>query len=312
MELADDILDSFARAALESYDYRGLGLDEAVALRALRHEIAEDFGELSEVDVLERRWRNCGIEGTSLEDFSEWLVPIGGERAVICGIRHLGMNLSKPFVQLVPNFQFGSLEEARALYRESLAGLFERLRPKWIQVYSHSGEGSEAGGSLCLVGKAGAMLKAVARGKPQEGRLSLVDAEDESYFLWYEATYDAFHAENPGLKDWVHKNDLELMRACRKDGLLKLVQIDGELAGLVAAERTPFLGNEGIYFVEILLAKKWRGMGLGKGAQLLFVEQCCDPGDFVWGLIDRRNASSLRTALSNGRRVARGECFLEI
>ncbi len=310
MELDEEVLKSFAMAAQESYALAGLGLDETVSLTALQREIADDFGELSEQEVMERRFRNCGIGGTRAEDFSEWLLKLGCGRSVICGIRHLGMNLEKPFVQLVPNFQFESAGEIREFYRKHLAERFACFSPRWVQVYSSTGAGSEAGGSLYLVARADEMQSKVLKGESLD--LSLVDVADDRYFDWYQETYDAFHQDCPELKDWVLHNDLSLMQSCRAEGLVRLVMIEGERAGLVAADRQPFLGHEGVYFVELLLTRKWRGRSLGKFVQKAFVSECCQSHEMVWGQIDRRNHASLHTARANGRRVVRGECFLEI
>lgn len=312
MELSGELQVRFAEAALATYSLEGLGLDEGVALESLRDEMRRDFRELSDGATLRRRWENCGIAGTRPEDFAEHLVEVEGGRWVICGIRHLGMNLEMPFVQLVTSVPFRDMKSARRIYREHLEARFAMFRPKWVQVYSKTGDESEAGGMMFLVARAGEVMERMKEDGWKGGGLELRLPEDDSYYGWYSGVYDRFHAKYPEKRDWVQKNDLELMSACREDGALRVAYLEGQRIGLIAAEREPFLGHDGIYFVEILLREPWRGKGLGRAMQQRFVEECCRPEDIVWGLIDRGNAPSLGIARSNGRRVVRGEVFFKV
>ena len=287
-------------------------MDEAKALAAIEDEIRQDFGHLGREQVRERRWRNCAIPNTQPSDFTEHLIDLGGGLAVICGIRHLGMNIEKPFVLLCPNFPLVAEAEIHGIYESHLRHLFEVFHPKWIQVYTNSDLGSHAGGSLFLVARASEVVKSVGTDDPVHPSLEFVEPPDDDYYDWYSETYDAFHAEFPDKKDLVQKNDLDLMIGSREAGLLRLAAIGGERVGLIAAERESFLGHDGIYFVDILVVKQWRGRGLGKRLQRLFTEQLCGPDEIVWGLIDRTNQASLKTALANGRRVVRSERFLRV
>lgn len=310
MELDDGLARSFANAALECYDLSGLELDRERALVALAAEYRDNFADLDDEEVKERRWNHCKIPGTNPEDFREWIVPVGEGRHVICGIRHLGMNLEKPFVQVCPDFAFRNSEEAKSIYGKHLGDRFAMFHPHWIQVYTPTGEESEAGGSLALVARSKSIVS--KRSLRTDENLLLVEPNRDDYYQWYSDSYDAFHHEFPEKQDWVQKNDLDLMRACREEGLLRLVKIGEEIVGLIAAERSPFLGYDGIYFVEILVTKNWRRKGLAKAIQQQFVEETCSEDTIVWGLIDKSNEASIRTALANGRRIVRGECFLSV
>lgn len=310
MELSDELSRNFASAALECYDLSGLGIDRERALQALAAEYRDNFADLDDDEVKERRWRNCKIAGTVPADFGEQIVFLGGEEKVICGIRHLGMNLEKPFVQVCPNFAFQNLEEAKSIYSNHLRGHFRMFSPLWVQVYNPTGVGSEAGGALTLAARA-EQIQAIKHEHALPA-LRLVDPGNDDYFKWYSESYDDFHSEFPEKRDWIQKNDLDLMQACREDGLLRVAKIDDEIIGIIAAERSPFLGYDGIYFVEILVAKNWRRRGLAKLMQQRFVEETCSDEVVVWGLIDRSNEASIRTAKANGRRVVRGECFLKV
>jgi len=86
------------------------------------------------------------------------------------------------------------------------------------------------------------------------------------------------------------------------------VYMKGKKIGLIAEERSPFLGHSGVYFHEIFISKKWKGKGLAKAIQRKFVND----DDFIWGTIDAQNLPSYKTALVNKRRPIRFECFLKI
>ncbi|EDY84250.1 hypothetical protein VDG1235_3881 [Verrucomicrobiia bacterium DG1235] len=303
-------MDSFAWAALGTYDLRALELSKATALEAIKSEFEGKILSLNSEETLVRRCEFCSVLGTVPEDYEERLVELGGGRSVVCGIRHLGMNLAKPFVSVWPNFAVADVEEIRELYRRELAERFEVFKPRWVQISTPTGEESEAAGSVYVATRARTMLR---RQKwPGEDDLELVLPSSGAYFAWYQECYDKFHEEFPEKRDWVTSNDRGLMEDCRNAGMLRLVKIGGETAGLIAAEEDDFLGHEGMYFVELLLAKRWRGKGLAKALQRRFVAEVCRPEAVVWGAIDRYNDPSLRTSLANGRRVVRGECFLEV
>ena len=90
------------------------------------------------------------------------------------------------------------------------------------------------------------------------------------------------------------------------------VEIEGERVGLIAGERSPFLGHDGIYFHEIFVSQKWKGKGLAKIIQRKYVDQFTEGHEFVWGTIDHFNLPSFKTAEGNGRKAVRFENFVEI
>lgn len=308
MELDAELARSFAEGALASFDVTGLDLDREAALRALETEFCDDFLELNEAMVRFRRWERCALEGTRPEDFAEHLVEVGGGRKILCGIRHLGLNLEKPFVRLWPNFALSSAAEAKALYETFLEERFACFRPICIRIFTPSGKESEAAGALHLAARARSYFERDAW--PGEGELTLADPGSDDYYAWYAGAYRRFHEAHPALKDRVTLNDAAFMEDCRQQGLLRVARWGGERIGLIAAERERFLGHSGIYFVELLLLRGWQGRGLAKALQRKFVVSCCVREDLVWGMIESKNAASLRTALANGRKVVRGECFL--
>ena len=100
------------------------------------------------------------------------------------------------------------------------------------------------------------------------------------------------------------------MEDCREQGLLQLAFYNEKPLGLIAAERSDFLGTQAIYFNEILIYPEFKGRGLAKAMQRKFISELPDDFKLVWGTIDAQNFPSLKTAMSNGRKVIRYECFL--
>ncbi|MBC2606476.1 hypothetical protein [Pelagicoccus albus] len=308
MDLDEQTLEEFVRTERASYQLEGLGMDESLVLSDLRSGIKRDFEELREESVCESRHGSCNLAGTKPVDFAEQLVDLGEGRKVICGIRFLGMNLARPFVKLTANFAWESTEQILSTYQCLLADRFAMFSPKWIQVMTPSG-GGNAGGSLELV--CGALLFAQNKKSEIEPPLELRSPASLDYD-WYRKIYDEFFAENPAMRDWVQCNPREEMEESFSLGLLREGFLDGRRIGLIAAIREPYLGHDALYFIEIALEASCRGRGLGAVMQQRFLEEELGAGMLAWGTIDRRNLSSLRTAISNGRKITRGEMFLEL
>ena len=114
------------------------------------------------------------------------------------------------------------------------------------------------------------------------------------------------------LKDKVTINSKKVMQDSIEDGLLKSVLLNGKRIGLIAAKISKFLGYNGMYFNEIFIDKNFKGKGLAKAIQRKFIQEFSRSNEFIWGTIDSQNLPSFKTALANGRKPIRFECFVPI
>lgn len=205
-----------------------------------------------------------------------------------------------------PNFEITSKQEAL----EVSGGIREELKkfsPLKICFWNREPIGRL--GNSYVVAKAEFIKKQSPWPMEKDLEFSLID--DDSYYPWYEDEYEKFNLDYADLRNWVRVNDLEDMKACLRDKLLHYVIFKGERIGLIAAERSSFIGNPGFYFHEILVTKENRRKGFAQSMQRKYVSQFADQSEYVWGTIYSGNHASFKTANSNNRKKVRYECFVD-
>jgi len=114
------------------------------------------------------------------------------------------------------------------------------------------------------------------------------------------------------LKDWVPINDKEEMEESRRQSCLFLVYVNGVKAGLIAGIPQPLLGLHGIYFIEIMMTRQFKGQGLASVVQRKYIDSLPGNYEIVWGTIDTMNLASTKTALKVGRKSIREEYFISV
>jgi len=293
-------------AKLRSFSLEGLGVDALAACDFLVTEMQDEISDLNSVATKEARRSFFKVSGTSAEDYTEHIVSLSGGEVLRCGIRHFGGDSSKPFVLLEASIDIKELPQAQNIYRE-VSPLFEVFGP--LQVCFHSSEniGLETSGNILYAEKAG--LISAQSAWPGENELELRAPQDQTYYSWYKGEYEKFHQVSPELASKIAVNSLDVMEESRAQGLLFCVYYEGQLGGMVAAERSSFLGHDGFYFNEIFLSEHMRGQGLAKALQRKFIENYCACDSIVWGTIDAANMTSQATAKRNRRRAIRFENF---
>ena len=126
------------------------------------------------------------------------------------------------------------------------------------------------------------------------------------------ARYAAMVARlSPAQRALTAKETPQSLTTCAAAGALFTAEVDGLLAGLIAARPEPLLGLPAWVVVAEVLDAPFRGRGLGPAIQRHLVERL--PGDgWLWGTIAAGNAPSLRTAARVGRRVIGGWGFIDV
>lgn len=288
----------FALAVLKTYDLTGLKIDKEKALDSIKDQIEQEFKELNSNEVKKVRQQYFKIGEP--DDYGEFLLEIGNNKKVICGIRHFGRNPDYPFINCTPNFEITSKTEAKVV-ADQIKKRFEKFNPLWFNFWSAKEIEVDFIGSVYLVSQFDGAEK-------NEMTLELI--KDESYYDWYESGYEEFHQERPELRAKVTLNDQEVMNESLEQGLLFYAKKGEQRIGLIAGVRSDFLGHPGLYFNEIFVAKEFRGKGLAKSIQSKFLNDNAAAGEIIWGTIDHHNKPSYQTAIANKRKPIRYECFL--
>ncbi|MEH0862406.1 hypothetical protein [Halobacteriovorax sp. DPLXC-1] len=300
---------AFALALLDTYNFNGYGIDKEVAIKELQREIEEDFIDLNTEETKLARWQRFKREGVSLQDFSEKVLNLGESRKVIYGIRHMNGNINIPFINLIANFSISSKEDALEIYK-NICDEFKNFSPKFLSFFSAQKIEADFYGDTYMCATASTMK---ARDPwNSEAEIDLIRVEDESYYAWYEKGYAQFNKDVPELAYKVRANSREVMNESLDEELLYYAFYQGRRIGLIAAVRSKLLGHDGFYFNEIYLEKEFKGKGLAKALQRIFVAKFASDNPIVWGTIDASNLPSYKTAFSNGRRPIRFECFVKL
>ncbi len=296
----------FAKSCLQSYELANLKVDNEVAIKELAAELADEYKELNSIEVMRARLNHFQITGAVEDDYRERLKTIDDGR-IIYGIRHMGGDRNRPFINLTADFGIASSEHAHSIY-QLIKEEFEVFSPMYISFHHASEMDVDMIGSVHLVQRVEQILS--VKPWPFEDKLKFRRVTDDSYYEWYRQGYEDFHLEQPQLAAKVTVNSHESMSDSLEQGLLQEVDLNGERIGLIVAEDSSFLGHSGLYFHEIFIDKKWKGRGLAKAMQRKFVTDNAGDREFIWGTIDQSNLSSLKTALSNKRLPIRYECFV--
>ena len=307
----------FAKAALLSFDLSIFeDFNAELALSSLVEEIDEQL-ELNDRDTKKGRHDFFKVRGASVDDYAERIFDIPGKGRVIAGIRHAGGNVERPFINVLPNYSLLSAEDL-SLVKAELTTSFKVFEPKhlcvWLnpksQLCRYLEEQSINPSQRYIV----APVKGISRNSlpPKYNEIELSEVTDTSYRDWYESAYKDFHQISPELKDWVPLNDVEEMKDSIQQRLMFDAIVDGKKVGLIAANREKFLGRPGVYFLEIVVSKDYKGKGYAPAMQRKFIDTVLTDAETVWGTIDARNLPSTKTAMRVGRIPIRCEFFIPI
>jgi hypothetical protein len=309
MKLTKNELRPFALAELNSYELSNLNIQSEKALKEIEDELNEELEDLNSKETKVARLDYFKVKSATADDYAEKFLELDDGKKIIYGIRNKGGNSDIPFVQLRANFQIVSKDESLKIY-ELIKNEFEVFNPLYLSFHTKVKIDSDFYGSVHMVSPVASVCS--MPNWPEEYSISFENVADNSYYDWYKNGYDEFHSDVPELKHKVTVNSSDSMEDSLEQGLLKFVLLNGERIGLIAGEKSDFLGSSGVYFHEIFISKEWKGKGLAKVIQRKFIEAFCNELEFVWGTIDSNNLPSYKTAYSNGRRPLRYECFINL
>ena len=309
MNLTEKDLQSFVLAEWNTYNLNGLSINKKRALDEIRAEILEELEDLNSSETKEARLKHFKVTGATADDYAEEIYNLGDEKKILYGIRNMGGNSSLPFISLRANFKLRTRDEYLKI-GNLLKDKLSLFNPLFIGFHTDRKSDVDFYGSIHMVSPINRIVEKSPW--PMEKQLRFETISDNSYYDWYRNGYEEFHLGSPELKSKVTVNSQTTMESSLKAGLLQLVYLNDQRIGLIAAEKSSFLGMSGIYFLEIFIDKDWKGQGLAKAIQRKFIHDFCQNFEVVWGIIDSHNLPSYKTASSNLRRPLRYECFITL
>jgi L-amino acid N-acyltransferase YncA len=251
-----------------------------------------------DVDLLD--WANRIVV---LDDRAGW---------ALTGIRYRGLDISKPFVDVVActpaptNADIMSVAWSVVAAYAGFGPLCARFEIPDVeafmaQVVPYPGFGPYTGIDMCLVAGLLPRLRAVAR-VATYNRVELRHGDPAALAERTAGVYADLATNVPVTTLWATPENIESLTDCADQGLLFDVIIDGQPAGVAAALRDDSHAMTGFVVQEIALDSDHRGHNFGPAVLQRMVDVL--PGadtDVLWGTIHPDNAASIR----NARRVGR-------
>lgn len=275
-------------------------------LPGLRQEIESEIhslSELAEADVYKKRYHFFKIDQTSPEDFRERIVMLDSERFLMAGIRFRGLNVNRPMIGIVANFNIHSPEDLQ-LISKKLKAEFALFRPQtfMFKMSAHLVPNPTLLADRFTV--AGLLTEIVANKLADRSeKIELKALDHSNFYPVYLEEYQIFHQKNPSLIDEVKAESLEDFQEAMSNRLCFEIFINNERAGIIAGTKLAYYGQSGVCILEEILYDRYKGQGFGPYIQKAFAEQIAHDYKILWGTISHLNQPSLKTALKNSRRI---------
>lgn len=244
--------------------------------------------------------RACPTFGATVDDYLHRVEPSDEAGLTLVGIRMLGGDTRRPFVELLAWERLPEHDAAWTALRRHLLDRFGVFHPRALRVRLAAPPPTACDADMVWVAAPLATLQAAPR-PAGAGSLRLV-AADASDAARLAQEVSALHRERPALAPHVHPASAEDLAACARDGVALRAEVDGRWAGVVAARAAGAWALRGYEVVEELLAAGLRGRGLGPVLQRGLIDALPAAGDaLLWGTIHADNAPSRATARRCGR-----------
>lgn len=243
---------------------------------------------------------------------NRWVDLGDGEWAVV-GIRFRGMDVERPFVDIVATSLEPSLTSIRRII-DAIEPLYRPFAPRGFRVVSPDPDGLAAQAATRELGLsvhvdqyvvAGLVSELLQRLAPAGMERVVLRPTDAQHAATVAATlYEAALAQRPDQLEWARPSTADELEEPAADGLVLEVLVNGAPAGIVAVSRRDDLGMTGFVVEEIVLDTAHRGQRLAAPVlRHVLMRLPAQPGDTLWGTIHPQNATSLRNARSIGREV---------
>jgi hypothetical protein len=222
-------------------------------------------------------------------------IDVTGRGAAIVGPRHLGLDTSHEFVEVL-EVDFPIDEHAVGDLATVLTAEFPRALDARLLVADLDLLGPLARTDVVVV--AGRISTVRARRPAGLDRIELRRCTNESVITRYEQLYD----DDPGLTTLSFPSSpAELSAMIDRGGLFEIVHRDIGWVGVIGAAPNPFQGLDGCEVVVEVVVPDARNRGVARAAQVHLADRMGAPVDWLWGTISAGNEPSLRAAGGAGR-----------
>lgn len=245
------------------------------------------------------------------------VIGVGGER-VLCGIRFVGGDVERPFVEVLAST---SAEAGRGVVSDevlsAMVDAFASFGVATVRVLSACADEPRLGAGwtarvdqLVYAGAVAGLVDADDGGVG--GLVELEDAEEGEALGFVASAYGAFAARRPELAAAVPAIDAAGLASAAASGRVAWWCVEGDRVGLIAVERGAWFGMAGWLVVEEVVSAAWSGRGTAWRAQRALARWIAarDPSGVLWGTIDGANRASLRAASRAGRGVVSSLWFV--
>ena len=288
---------------------------EHVAEPVRRAALAEELGFCLQTAAQDLTYAAAFAEvappiGQPVSAYLDRWVPIGDGAHVLIGPRYLGRNPNLPFVMVSAGdrpLTPADRTHLQAVAREHLSA----FDPGFVMLTTADPVGAWPGTHPELrqvVGPLGELRRRVA---PSE--LSVSPRRDTSFYDHYLELFDRDVARDPAHARHTRVEDRQDLQDLADRGYLFDVQVDGDWAGILAAEPDARRGVRGATVVELILDHAYRGRGYGQHLSTLLAQALPLPDDeCLLGTIHADNVTSYRSALAAGRVDVGGEIIIPL
>ena len=248
--------------------------------------------------------------GQPTEAYLDRWLPLGADAHVLAGPRYLGMNPDLPFVGVAASdrpLRPGDRDQLTAM----AARHFAAFRPGFVMLTTADPVGAWPDTQAELRQVVGRLAE--LRRHPAPPELAAVPRTDTGFYDRYRHIHELHVAREPDHARHTRCEDEADLQRLADQGFLFDVRVDGEWAGVLAAEPDARRGVRGATVVELLLDDRYRGRGYGRHLSTLLARSLpLTDDDYLMGTIHHANTRSYRSALGAGRVDVGGEIVIPL
>ncbi len=275
-----------AKLAATSPRVRGWCKEPAL-VRRIRHDLAEEVDRVTDPAFAASLLAQCPFDGvTKVAAYNNRVLRLEDGALVLTGIRFRGLDLAKPFVDVIVSEGAFDADRLNAIAAQVEAGWAE-VRPlcsrfplpdsidlNWSRLGPHSRP------DLRVV--AGRLDDLRSRPLvPTAPHVRLLRPDNLGFFDRYAKVYTDLFASHPKHREYDLPEDKAALAQALREGLLFQVLVDDRWAGIVSVVPEAPAGLIGFTVKEMLLDEAHRGRGFGPAMQQRLVERLRGRGDAV-------------------------------
>lgn len=283
-------------------------LGEKEIRKLLLKEVEQNLTYCTDDDAAKRFYDYVKKEGSTPDDYKYKLIitPLG---EMITSIRYVGGDLNKPAVYLIHKyFDLKELKDIK-LIGEIIEKEYAVFKPKRLRWYSSAIEteliedNDFIDGDLIYVAEFVDNLKKQSLPK-NFNKVTIHHATSLNWYSEYQKGFESIYKKQPAFIEMVQVESKDTFNELINKQLLFEINVDGNWAGIIAADKGHDYFFKGYYIVEEFLIEEFRGKQLASSAQRHLINQLeSNTNEMLFGTIHFGNPASLRTALSAKRKV---------